>query len=136
MKTLRFIVFALLSVPMLLSCGKPEELNPELVASVTGNYPFMYVLHEGQTYAIEQTNLSGSASIEKKSENSVKLSWTYKGGTNTKSGSYTGVSLIDAGDGMIKLTYSGKTIGSVSDGVLHYVTEDADGKPLTFIGSR
>lgn len=136
MKTFRILLITLLLMPLLFSCGKTEAVNPQLVGLVAGNYNFSYVWHQGKTYAIEATNLTGSASIEQKSGNSVKMTWNYKGGNNTKSGSYTGVSLTETTPGTIELHYSGKLLGTVTDGTLELITEDADGARLVLIGSR
>lgn len=136
MKPIRVLLFALLSIPMLFSCGKTEEVNPQLIGLVAGNYNFAYVWHQGKMYAIEDTNLTGSASIEQKSANSVKMTWKYKGGSTTKSGSYTGISLVEVTNSTIELRYSGNLIGTVTDGRLELITEDAEGQKLVLIGNR
>lgn len=136
MKTLRFLLITCFAVASLSSCQKPEELNPELVALVAGEYPFSHVVADGQTYAIGQTNLSGQASVERKSATSVKLAWKYKRGNSSYSNSYTGVSLTNAGAGDVELRYSGNLIATVSDGTLYLNVETSSGERMTFIGDR
>jgi hypothetical protein len=136
MKTLRFFLITCFALATLSSCEKQEELNPELVSLVAGNYLFSHVVADGQAYAIGQTNLSGRASVERKSAKSVKLAWSYKRGNSSYSGSYTGVSLSDAGTGEIELRYSGNLIATVSDGTLHIKVENSSGEQMVFVGSR
>lgn len=136
MKTLNFFLITCFALATLSSCEKQEELNPELVSLVAGNYPFSHVVADGQTHALGQTNLSGRASVERKSAKSVKLAWSYKRGNSSYSGSYTGVSLSDAGTGEIELRYSGNLIATVSDGTLHIKVENSSGEQMVFVGSR
>lgn len=135
MKTLRLVLLTCFAVASLASCEKPEDLNPDLVTRVTGDYPFTHVVDNGNAYSIGQTNLSGKATIERKSSTSLKLAWSYKGGGSSYSGSYTGVALTEAANGDLEMRYNGSLIAVVTDDVLELST-DSNGKEMTFLGRR
>ncbi len=136
MKTLSFLLFVCFALVSLSACEKQEDLNPELVSRVTGDYPFAQVVSNGRTYPISQTNLSGQASIERKSSSSVKLAWRYTSGRSSYSGSYTGMTLTDVGNGDVEFRYSNNVVATVSDGTLYLNVDDSNGESMTFIGVR
>lgn len=135
MKTLRLFLLMCCAVASLSSCQKPEELNPDLVTLVAGEYPFTHVVDNGNAYPISQRNLSGRATIERKSSTSLKLSWSYKGSGSSYSGSYSGVALTEAANGDLEMRYNGSLIAVVTDDVLE-VSIDSNGKEMTFLGHK
>lgn len=135
MKTLRLFLLTCFAIASLSSCKKPDELNPDLVALVAGDYPFTHVIDSGNAYPVSQRNLSGKATIERKSSTSLKLSWSYKGGSSSYSGSYTGVSLTEGANGDLEMRYNGNLVAVVTDDVLEVSVEN-NGKEMTFLGRK
>lgn len=143
MKTLRFTLLALLSVIALASCSKKDaDLGPDPAASIAGSYPFTSVtIDGGKESPLSGSNASGSAVIERESENLVTLRFdiTVAGTRNTAT--YEHVQLNNIGNNEVKLIRAdGNDLGRAGNSKLYFnvnlTVANGTKQALVFIGSK